>query len=269
MIRPTPERPSRARMRLGAVLLVTLLMGSVPEGGAVASARPSADLPSAIPVGEDGQFLSNLSAPVLAPGGSGSIGYTVKDPLPVPLQGITLTLAIYRFDPSLSGTPGPVPTGGIGLGGSPAGATEWNRTIATLDPGGSVGGSVVVAAGGGAPVGSYFVRTALSFSEGGNATRFESRGYFPGPLWARATLPNGTGGRPGLNLSVLGVDGVTPETSVGVVQDSWGGVLPVLVGVGLLLAGLGAFVYYRRGPGSSSGAGTGADPQRAPSAFGK
>ncbi|MCI4348315.1 MAG: hypothetical protein L3J97_06850, partial [Thermoplasmata archaeon] len=79
-----------------------------------------------------------------------------------------------------------------------------------------------------------------------------SRGYFSAAAWAAATvLSNGT---PTINASQLGVSGVVPETSILVSGSSTPVALYAVLGVGLGLAGLGAYWWTRSETKSRSGA---------------
>jgi hypothetical protein len=257
---------TRGGGRVVALLLLAMLVGgSLPVGAGASPARGSIG----IPVGLDGGFLSNLSAPVLGPGGSGAIGMRLSNPLDAPLILLAVTLELYAFSPAPGGVSGAPPAGGVDLDG-PNGSTNLVRLHwASLNPGATTSSTVTVRAEGGAPLGSYLLRTELSFQSNGSSYRFESRGFFSATLWGQATLPNGPDGTPSLNLTTLGVDGITPETAVGVLADGF--VLPIygLTAVGLALATVGGYLYWRRGPGSSSGAEAPVDPHKAPSAFGK
>ena len=86
-------------------------------------------------------------------------------------------------------------------------------------------------------------------------------------MWAAATeLPNGSAT---LNLTVLGVSGVLPETAVVVAQSALPWLLAGVLGAAALLVGAGAWVYFRRGPASNSGMRSADVDHQAPSAFGK
>ena len=69
------------------------------------------------------------------------------------------------------------------------------------------------------PTGSYFIRLQLHFNytgEDGNATYvMKSRGHFTDGEWEDATDSSQTGG---INLTMLGVDGIIPDTSFSVLR---------------------------------------------------
>ena len=226
-----------------AVLLVVLVAPS-------AHATPYPPLPIAL----DRDFLGNLSGPTLAPGDSGNLRFTVSDPLVGPISSVVLTLEVYAFNAFPGNATSTVP-----VAGAPALTTEsssgaWaNVSVGSLAPGATYSGSVGVVTASSTPAGAFAVRSALAFtlSSNGTAYRLESRGWFTAAVWSAATtLPNGS---VTLNLSVLGVSGVTPETTIYVASSSWDWVLGAVVAAGLVLVGAGAYVYFRRGPGSRSG----------------
>ncbi len=259
---------SRIVVLVAAGLLA--LLGPAPAG--LSSGAAPRALGAPIPVGLDGGFLGNLTGPSLVSGASGTLSFSVSDPLSEPLGNLSLVLAIYGFASGLS-TPATSPSP-AGLGLCPAGCPSGpdgsaTLSLAALAPSGSERGAVDVVSGGGASPGTYLVETALSFTAGGSEYRFESRHHFSNATWTAATLPNGPDGAPGLNLTVLGVDGVTPETSISVTAPDAGLPIYALAGAGIVLVAVGAYVVWRRGPGSSEGTVAGADPQSAPSAIGK
>lgn len=228
---------------LVALLVVVLL---------VPAARAGAYPP--LPMALDREFLGNLSAPNLAPGSSGSLGFTVSDPLSGPIAGVELTLGVYAFNAFPGNATSTVPVAGAPVLTTATSSGAWaNVSVGSLSPGGSYAGSVGVATSSSTPDGAFAVRTALAFTLVSNGTsyRLESRGWFTAATWAAATtLPNGSAT---LNLSVLGVSGVVPETAIYIANSSWDWVLGGVLAAGLVLVGAGAFVYFRRGPGSRSG----------------
>jgi hypothetical protein len=252
-----------------AVVILLVLAGLSGFPSARASGYP------VLATADEGRFLTNLSAPVLGPGGSGPIGFEVRDPLAAALSDAVLTIQPYGFNAFPGNATGPVPGGSVLTfsGGSPNGS-GISVAIGPLGPGarfeapGNV--SIRVAAASSAPSGTYALRTSLSFRSGGTVYLLESRGFFSAAQWAGATLVhNGTAEQPTLNLTCLGVSGITAETAVLVQTNS---VAPWLYGIlaaSLVLAAVGAFVAWRRGPSSRSGARAPPPPQKARTAFGR
>lgn len=246
----SPTRPLlRAAWRRGFVPVVAVLLLVL-----LAAPRANAAGYPPLPIGLDRGFLKNLSAPDLAPGGTGTVAYTVGDPLTGSIAEVELTLDLYAFNAFPGNATSTVPVSGAPVLTTPGSSGSWaNLSIGILGPGQSAGGSVEVATSASTPAGAFAVRTALSFvlTSNGTAYRLESRGWFTATTWNDAT--SGPNGSATLNLSVLGVSGVTPETAVYVSSSSWDWALGAILAAALVLVGAAAFVYFRRGPGSRSG----------------
>lgn len=223
---------------------------------AVVVPLPTARANSYPPLPEPGRsFLSNLSAPSVTPGASGSVAFELSDPGNAStMTGAVVTLAVYAFngfpgDASASLPVAHAPT----LANATASGPVVNVSVGTLSPGGSYRGEVGLATSPDTPIGTFAIRTAVTFDFGGNAYRLESRGWFSASVWQNATsTPNGSAT---VNLSLLNVSGIVPETAVLVRTSSWPIVLGAMLAVGLALVGAGAYVYFRRTASSSSGAG--------------
>lgn len=152
-----------------------------------------------------------------------------------------------------------------------------NETIPALGPGATTSFSVNVAVPSSASTGSFFVRDQATLSAGGTTYELRSRGYFSDALWSQATLsscgPNDNC-TPTLNLSLLGVSGVLPETGISVVNPWVPWVLGGVLAASLLLAGAAGYVAFRpkrrdAERGSSSGANSPPRRRRAARALGK
>ncbi|MGP8077576.1 MAG: hypothetical protein ACLQC7_05930 [Thermoplasmata archaeon] len=262
-------RGVRARLlRPAFALLVALLLVAVgPSSSARAAVRVG---PLALPgladpasfgnlsISLDRQFLGNLSAPSIAPAGSTRIQFGLAEPAALASSGtllrVVLTFQVYAFN----GYPGdgsaqlPVSNAPV-LSNATASGALVNVSTPSLASGAPLAGSVGISTASGTPSGTYAVRTALSFVLKGTDYRLESRGWFSAATWTRATEePNGT---PTLNLSVLGVSGVLPETALLVSSSDWAWALGALLAGAFVLLAAGAWVYSRRGPGSTAGAG--------------
>lgn len=220
----------------------------------VAPVRPVAAVSfPALPIAFDRTFLSNLSGPDLTPGNSGSLAFEVGDPSGFSaMSSIVLTLDVYAFNAFPGNATSTVASAGTPLLVTPsASATVVNLSLGALSPRTQETGSVGVVTATNTPAGTFAVRTALSFVANGTSYRLESRGWFPTALWdAATTLPNGSAT---LNLTMLGVSGVTAETAILVSSSSWDWALAFILGASLLLVGAGAFVYFRRASKSSGG----------------
>lgn len=249
------RRPALSVVALPAFLLLLPLVA--PPGGAA---------PASLPVAWDGKFVTGLAAPVVAPGGSGTVSWTLSDPFATALSNVSLDLGIYAFNAYPGNATGPVPPGSGAPTFVSTGTSVVRTTGGTLASGATWAGAEAFTVGGEAPQGTYAIRVAVNFTGPNGSYVLESRGFFDAALWAAATSgPNGTST---LNVTRLGVSGVVPETAVLVRSDPYTIPLYGLLAAGFVLAGAGAFYAFRRGPGSSSGA-RGADPpQRAPNALG-
>jgi hypothetical protein len=243
-----PNRPTFCSFRIAvvsAVLVSSLLVIGAPAGAATFPA---------LPVEYGSTFLSNLTGPDLAPGGSGTLSFHVADPGSyASISSVVLTLDVYAFDAFPGNATSQVTSAGTPvLVTSGASATEVNVSLDPLAPGHEESGSVGVVTSASTPTGTFAVRTALAFVSNGTSYRLESRGWFTASLWAAATeLPNGS---LTLNLTTLGVSGVVAETTILVSSSSWDWALGLILGASIVLVGAGAFVYFRRESKSSSGA---------------
>jgi hypothetical protein len=241
----------RRRSGLRALTAAALVVVVVLAAGGVRAQSPAAY--PALPIGLDREFLGNLSGPSLSPGTSGAIDFSVSDPLTEPLVDVLLTLSVYAFNGFPGNLTGPVPVAGAPvLTTATTSGAYANVSIGNVVPRATTTGSVGVASSSTTPAGTFAVRTALAFSENATDYLLESRGWFSTAQWEAATqLPNGS---VTLNLTVLGVSGVLPETAVLVSSTTLDWALFAIAGVGVVLVGLGAWVYYRRDAKSSGGA---------------
>jgi len=241
-------RPTRRTVPTIVVIVLALASLTTLVPNAAATTFPP------LPVALDATFLSNLSGADLGPGGQSALGFQVADPPTfAPMTAVVLTLDVYAFNAFPGNATSSVASAGTPvLLASSASGTSVNVSLSSVFPGDRVEGSVGVATSSNTPSGTFAVRTALTFTANGTHYRLESRGWFSASLWDAATeLPNGS---VTLNLTMLGVSGVTAETAILVSSSSWDWALALILGASLVLIGAGAFVYFRRGPKSSSGA---------------
>ena len=91
--------------------------------------------------------------------------------------------------------------------------------------------------------GTYFVRFSMNFDYNGTARAMQSRGHWSMELWEEATT-NVTEGAPGnIDLDVLGVDGIIPDSSFGVKKPIPKWPLYVLITLTVVFAGLSVVFY--------------------------
>jgi hypothetical protein len=253
--------PGRTAASIAVTLGVVALL-LVPAGGASATVyRP-------LPVFTGNHLLGNLSGPTLNAGSSGTMGLTVQDLLAVPMTGIALTLTIYALGSGAGPATSPIGNALTPIMTGTNGQSGGNITfpLPSLLRGQIATVTIPVATSPSTNAASFLVRTALAFVANGTHYFLESRGWFSPAVWQGATeLPNGSAT---LNLTQLGVSGVTPETSIIVQTSSFTWVVAALIGVTLAFVGLGAFFYFRR-TRSSAGAKRSPGTSQAPSALGK
>jgi hypothetical protein len=244
-----PERSARPLLLTWAVLLGTLVaaLGLLPAPVAAAPYPP-------LPLGDGAILLGNLTAPTLAPGASGSISFSIVDPLRAPLVGTVATFDVYAFNAFPGNATSTVPVSGAPvLSNASATGPTVTVPVGPLAVGARFSGSIGVSTAATTPVGAFAVRTEVTFTANGTPYRLASRGWFTTAQWASATeLPNGSAT---LNLTTLGVSGVVPETGIVIAGSAFPWVLGAVAAVGIGFVGLGAWFYFRRE--SSSRAGTG------------
>jgi hypothetical protein len=257
---------SRVRGRAGALAVVLIVGVFVVLSGLNLPGAGAATYPT-VPLGLDRWFVSNLTGAEVSPGGSGTISYTVGNPIAnETLNAVVLTLQVYAFNafPGNATSTITVSAAPILVTSTSSGAAV-NVSFASIGPGHPVGGSVGVQSSASTPSGTFAVRTALRFEAGGSDYLFESRGWFTVGAWSAATV--GPNGSVALNVSALGVSGVVPETSVLVSSSSLSIAIYVVLGIGLVLVGVSAWLYFRP-PKSSSGVRNASEATHAPSALG-
>jgi hypothetical protein len=249
---PEPKRLARRRASVAGILTVLMVAAALlaPSPGSAAPVRPGGY--EALPIEYGRELLGNLSGPSLVAGSSGSLTFTVEDPLSTVLEAPVLTLEVYAFNAFPGNSTSTVPVAGapvLTTATSSGAAAIFN--LSALAPGAVYHGDVGVSTSSSSPSGTFAVRAELSFNSGGTPYLLESRGWFTSAAWAAATeLPNGS---VTLNLTRLGVSGVLPETAVYVSSAGFDWALGILAGAGIVLVGAGAWVYFRRGARSRSG----------------
>jgi len=191
-------------------------------------------------VGKVNRLISVFDTPQLAPGESGAFRFEFNSTYAEPIYDVTLNVSIYMYAtieeaipvdsawslafayPRIEESTGPDPRdrrwalGTVGAGTSiPLEFTVLTAASSEDMPHGSVFSEA-----------TYFVRFWLEFNANvsGTLTPFvmKSRGHFTGAQWDAATNETNTnpcnppGCRGNLNLTLLGVDGLLPDSSFGV-----------------------------------------------------
>lgn len=214
-------------MRAPALALSLLLMATF-----LAPASAAEDFGA---VGKVNKLINIRETPELAPGDSGRFVFSFNSTYTDPIRNVRLNASIYRYatiDES-------IPVDSAWSYAYPriaeTGTREWVWANASVAPGSSavLNFTVLTAPDGhDMPHGSifsqssYFVRFWLEFDAtvSGNQTRFKfaSPGFFTSAEWKRATSANYTspctppGCRGNVNLTLLGVNGILPDSAFGV-----------------------------------------------------
>ncbi|RZD33516.1 MAG: hypothetical protein CXT75_11565 [Methanobacteriota archaeon] len=91
--------------------------------------------------------------------------------------------------------------------------------------------------------GTYFVRFSMSFMHNDTERQMQSRGHWSMELWENATtnVPEASPGN--INLDVLGVDGIIPDSSFGVKKPIPKWPLYLLITLTIVFAGLSVIFY--------------------------
>lgn len=245
-------------------LFLTLVV--ILQAGATSAASPP-QLPA-----NEGEKLVAFSSSTLDAGQSGTLTVTLSNPLTSTISALGLSLDIYSWQGAsggggnLSGSDTWAPS--LSYGGGSASSSVYISVSALLTST-SVEESVGIAVPGGCPEGSYFIRDAANVTMA-NGTRYTllSRGYFSSQLWQRAT--SGPDNRSTLNLTLLNVSGVLPETSIPVGSSSLVPWIWAILGASAVLAAVAAYLWSRaqRAKGVTSGASPRFRRKNAESAFG-
>jgi hypothetical protein len=259
---PPPDR-SIQRSR-GVVLITVVAVLLVGSGAAIPAVRASYP---PLPIDVGSQFVQQINAPTLSPGASGTVSFVVENALTGAVSYGVLNLSLYSFNAYPGNATAPLPSGGE----TPTfsnGASSLSLVLPSpFAAGAQVPEMVAVHVPTAARQGDFAFRLSLFLIESGTAYLLESRGFFSNAAWANATTAPGGGAT--LNLSALGVSGVLPESAILVRANEFVVPLYVIFAIALVLAGLGGYYAFRKGPGSKSGARTSPDERSAPSALGK
>ncbi len=242
-----------------AALAIAFLLGSM--AALVGPSAPARAIDFGA-VGNVGKLIDNVSGLQLAPGESGLFRFQLNVTYSQPIFNVRLNASIYEYATTDTATlvnqswPYPYPIL------MPSGGREVNWCWPQVGSGSVLNLSftvVTVADGNLMPHGSvfnqaaYFLRFGLEFDGNVSGTmthfRFASRGFFSAALWDRATSANATtpctlpSCRGGLNLTILKVDGVLPDSSFSVQDPIPRWPFYVLIAFAVFFVGL-AFLFW-------------------------
>jgi len=255
------ERPASARIMRAPALALALLVLAV-----VLTPPTTAEDWGA--VGKVTKLMSVKASPELAPGDSGRFEFYLNSTYTEAMINVTLTASIYRYatiDESIavdSSWPYAYPKI------AETGTRAWSWTASRVDPGSRLMNFTVVTAADShdMPHGSifsqssYFVRFSVDFEGNVSGTltpfRLASRGFFTDAQWNLATSANSTNPctppscRGNVNLTVLGVDGVLPDSAFGVKEPIPRWPFYLLIGLAALFLVLAFLFWVEENPGS-------------------
>ena len=220
-------------------------------------------------VGKVNKLISIRETPSLAPGDSGRFVFFFNSTYTETIRNVSLSASIYRYatiDESVAiDASWPYAYPRI----AETGTREWNWTSPSVAPPFSVELNFTILTakdGKDMPHGSifsqssYFVRFELTFD--GNATggearfRMASRGFFTNADWERATSANNTnpctppGCRGNVNLTLLGVDGILPDSSFGVKEPIPRWPFYMLVALAVVFLSFAFLFWVEENPGA-------------------
>ena len=214
-----------------AAAFLLLLLVAMP-----ASAEENLSAPNKIP------DLSGFKTPQIVPGSSGGYQFSVRNRYNGTLENATLTIEIYKWatleeakDIGRISDP-PEISEGVRQGyTAPAFSLGPNQTFAVKI---SIGTSKST------PQGTFFVRQMMQFGYNGTHLLMKSRGYFTNKEWDNATTnANGSRAVGGINLTMLAVDGILPDSSFSVKEPIPMWPLALLIGLTIFFGAM-ALMFY-------------------------
>jgi len=212
-----------------AFLLVLLLALPV-------SAEENLSAPNKIP------DLSDFKAPQIVPGSSGGYQFSVRNRYNGTLENASLTIEVYKWATLEDAKD-------IGKVSDPPEISEGARQGYTappfsLGPNQTTTEKITISTSKSTPQGTYFVRQMMQFDYNGTHLLMKSRGYFSNKEWDNATTNvNGSRAVGGINLTLLGVDGILPDSSFSVKEPIPMWPLALLIGLTIFFGAL-ALVFY-------------------------
>lgn len=199
-----------------AMLSVILVISSIAFISAISTYcggeyDPYISSPTNIPM------FDGYKTPIIKPGSTGTLSFNITNRYASAMKNITLTLGIYRWATLEDSKPideinDPPYFESVNIDNAEISGTEVEMHIELLPSWGNITVSVKIKAHPSTPEGVYFVRAMLVFDyDNTTGIVMKSVGYFPRELWDEATSEPGT-----LNLTLLNVSGIVPDTSFSV-----------------------------------------------------
>ena len=195
----------------------------------------------------------NFATPQLEPGDKGDFKLDVNNRYDEAIDNVIIVAEIYhRADIDESETLDKIPADERPVIGS----TCWNSNcsetsdskkatfdIGTMESNETISFEFVIVSKDDTKEGTYFVRFSMNFNYNETDRVMQSRGHWSMEQWEEATT-NVTDGTPGnINLEVLGVDGIIPDSSFGIKKPIPQWPLYILITMTVVFAGL-AVVFY-------------------------
>jgi len=165
-----------------------------------------------------------------------------------PMENVTMNFELYRYRtleeslaPSEISSPPSISSTGL----------EYTTSMGAIPADGNGSFTHPVSTTKDTPEGTYFIRVSLEFDANGSHYQMLSRGHFDDDLWKEA-LSNSTVTKEvegqnistgGINLDLLGVDGIIAETSITVEEPLGLGMFFVLAAITGFM-GVMALVFY-------------------------
>jgi hypothetical protein len=160
------------------------------------------------------QIIAITETPQIKPGEEGKLEFNITNPCPLVMENVSLAAEIYYRV-----------TEGKSCGidkvenppkfeNSTKTIIHWNKILSNET---NVTTLLIISTKD-TDQGTYFIRFQLEFNYHDTPYKMKSRGYFTDEEWENATS-NASGYPGGVNLSMLGVDGIIPETSFSVKEE--------------------------------------------------
>ena len=182
------------------------------------------------------------SPDTIEPGSHGRLNFTLTNRYEGPIKNATLVVDVYKWatieEAKNISKIGHAPTIKEGQD------QRLELFYGQLDPGVGTNVLMTIETRGDTPEGTYFVRTMMTFQYGNGTYVMRSRGHFTNAQWEAATdevnLNQSIGG---INITMLGVDGILVDTSFSVKKPMPMWPLVLLIALTILFAVL-AIVFY-------------------------